>query len=327
MRRREFITLLGSAAAIGPLAARAQQLTRRVGLLMSRIENDPDGQARVRAFVDALQQLGWTDSRNVRLDIRWAAKSVDSDKYAAELVSLTPDVIFASASMNLAAVQRVTHSVPIVFANVVDPVGAGFVASLARPGGNTTGFSAFEYSLSGKWLELIKELAPNVTRIGVLRDSSLAAGIGQYAVIQALAPQSLGAELTPIDARDPSEIERAITAFARERNGGLIVTGSSAVSNHHKLIIALALQYRLPNVYGFRYYPASGGLASYGPDVIDAHRRAAGYVDRILKGEKPADLPVQTPTKYELVINLKTAKALGITVPQAVLARADEVIE
>jgi putative ABC transport system substrate-binding protein len=327
MRRREFITLLGSAAAIGPLAARAQQLTRRVGLLMSRIENDPDGQARVRAFVDALQQLGWTDSRNVRLDIRWAAKSVDSDKYAAELVSLTPDVIFATGSMNLAAVQRMTHSVPIVFANVIDPVGAGFVASLARPGGNTTGFSAFEYSLSGKWLELIKELAPNVTRIGVLRDSSLAAGIGQYAVIQALAPQSLGAELTPIDARDPSEIERAITAFARERNGGLIVTGSSAVSNHHKLIIALALQYRLPNVYGFRYYPASGGLASYGPDVIDAHRRAAGYVDRILKGEKPADLPVQTPTKYELVINLKTATALGITVPQAVLARADEVIE
>jgi len=294
---------------------------------MSRIENDPDGQARVRAFVDALQQLGWTDNRNVRLDIRWAAKSVDSDKYAAELVSLTPDVIFATGSMNLAAVQRMTHSVPIVFANVIDPVGAGFVASLARPGGNTTGFSAFEYSLSGKWLELIKELAPNVTRIGVLRDSSLAAGIGQYAVIQALAPQSLGAELTPIDARDPSEIERAITAFARERNGGLIVTGSSAVSNHHKLIIALALQYRLPNVYGFRYYPASGGLASYGPDVIDAHRRAAGYIDRILKGEKPADLPVQTPTKYELVINLKTAKALGITVPQAVLARADEVIE
>jgi putative tryptophan/tyrosine transport system substrate-binding protein len=302
-------------------------MTALSGLLMSRIENDPDRQARVRAFVDALQQLGWTDNRNVRLDIRWAAKSVDSDKYAAELVSLTPDVIFATGSMNLAAVQRMTHSVPIVFANVIDPVGAGFVASLARPGGNTTGFSAFEYSLSGKWLELIKELAPNVTRIGVLRDSSLAAGIGQYAVIQALAPQSLGAELTPIDARDPSEIERAITAFARERNGGLIVTGSSAVSNHHKLIIALALQYRLPNVYGFRYYPASGGLASYGPDVIDAHRRAAGYIDRILKGEKPADLPVQTPTKYELVINLKTAKALGITVPQAVLARADEVIE
>jgi putative ABC transport system substrate-binding protein len=326
MRRREFITLVGGAAAFWPLAARAQQPTRRVGLLMS--QNDPDGQARVRAFVDALQQLGWTDGRNVRLDIRWAAgKPADSDKYAAELVSLTPDVIFASASMNLAAVQRITHSVPIVFANVIDPVGAGFVASLARPGGNTTGFSAFEYSLSGKWLELLKELAPNVTRVGVIRDSSLTAGIGQYAVIQALAPQSLGAELTPIDAQDPSEIERAITAFAREQNGGLIVTGSSAISSHRNLIIDLTLRYRLPNVYGFRYYPASGGLASYGPDAIDAHRRAAGYVDRILKGEKPADLPVQTPTKYELVINLKTAKALGITLPQALLARADEVIE
>jgi putative tryptophan/tyrosine transport system substrate-binding protein len=326
MRRREFVTGIAGVAATWPLAARAQQPTRRVGLLMS--QNDPDGQVRARAFVDALQQLGWTDGRNVRLDIRWAeGKPADSDKYAAEFVSLAPDVIFASASMNLAALQRVTHSVPIVFANVIDPVGAGFVASLARPGGNTTGFSAFEYSLSGKWLELLKELAPNVTRVGVVRDSSLAAGIGQYAVIQALAPQSLGAELTPIDGRDSSEIERAITAFASERNGGLIVTGSSAISNNRNLIIALTLRYRLPNVYGFRYYAASGGLASYGPDVIDAHRRAAGYVDRILKGEKPADLPVQTPTKYELVINLKTAKALGITVPQAVLARADEVIE
>jgi putative ABC transport system substrate-binding protein len=217
--------------------------------------------------------------------------------------------------------------VPIVFANVIDPVGAGYVASLARPGGNTTGFSAFEYSLSGKWLELLKELAPNVTRVGVLRDSSLAAGIGQYAVIQALAPQSLGAGLTPIEARDPIEIERDITAFARERNGGLIVAAGTAVSNHRNLIIALTLRYRLPNVYGFRYYPASGGLVSYGPDPTGAYKGAAGYVDRILKGEKPADLPVQTPTKYELVINLKTAKALGITVPQAVLARADEVIE
>jgi putative ABC transport system substrate-binding protein len=327
MRRREFIALMANAAASVPFAAHAQQPSRRVGLLISRIENDPEGQARVRAFVDALQQLGWMDGRNVRLDIRWAVTSADSDKYAAELVSLRPDVIFAPGSMNLAAVQRITHSVPIVFANVTDPVGAGFVASLARPGGNTTGFSAFEYSLSGKWLELLKELAPNVTRVGVLRDSSLAAGIGQYAVIQALAPQSLGAELTTIDARDPSEIERAITAFARERNGGLIVTGSTTVSNHHKLIIALALQYRLPNVSAFRYFPASGGLASYGPNAIDAHKRAAAYVDRILKGERPADLPVQAPTKYELVINLTTAKALGITVPQAVLARADEVIE
>jgi putative ABC transport system substrate-binding protein len=328
MKRREFITLLGSAAAIGPLAARAQERTRRVGLLMSLVENDPEGQARVRAFVDALQQLGWTDGRNVRLDVRWAAgKSAESDKYAAELVSLTPDVIFASASVNLAALQRITHSVPIVFANVIDPVGAGFVASLARPGGNTTGFSAFEYSLSGKWLELLKELAPNLTRVAVLRDSSLAAGIGQYAAIQALASPSLGVELTPIDVQDPGEIERAITAFGRQPNGGLIVAGSSAVVKHRKLIIDLALQYRLPNVYGFRYYPENGGLASYGPNAIDEHKRAAAYVDRILKGEKAADLPVQAPTRYELVINLKTAKALGITVPMTVLGRADEVIE
>ena len=328
MKRREFITLLGSAAAIGPLAAHAQQPTRRVGLLMSQVENDPVGQARFRAFVDGLQQLGWTDGRNVRFDVRWTAGNrADPGKYAAELVALTPDVIFASGSVNVAALQRITRSVPIVFANIIDPVGAGFVASLARPGGNTTGFSAFEYSLGGKWLELLKELAPNVTRAAVVRDFSLAAGIGQYAAIQALAPQSLGVELTPIDVQDPSEIERAITAFAREPNGGLIVTGSTAAVKHRNLIIALTLQYRLPNVYGFRYYPASGGLASYGPDAIDAHKRAATYVDRILKGEKPADLPVQAPTKYELVINLKTAKALGITVPQTVLARADEVIE
>ena len=328
MRRREFITLLGSAAAAWPLAAGAQQPKRRIGVLMSRVENDPEGQARVRAFLDELQQLGWADGRNVRIDIRWTAGNpADTDKYAAELVALAPDLIFASASRNVAALQRITRSVPIVFANVIDPLGAGFVASLARPGGNTTGFSSFEYSLSGKWLELLKEIAPNLTRVAVLRDPSLAAGIGQFAVIQALAPPSLGVELIPIDAQDPSEVERAITAFARERNGGLIVTGSQIAVAHSKLIIALALQHRLPNVYGFRYYPASGGLASYGPDAIDVHKRAAAYVDRVLKGEKPADLPVQAPTKYELVINLKTAKALGITVPQTVLGRADEVIE
>jgi putative tryptophan/tyrosine transport system substrate-binding protein len=328
MRRREFITLLGSAAAAWPLAAGAQQPKRRIGVLMSRVENDPEGQARVRAFLDGLQQLGWADGRNVRIDIRWTAGNpADTDKYAAELVALAPDLIFASASRNVAALQRITRSVPIVFANVIDPLGAGFVASLARPGGNTTGFSSFEYSLSGKWLELLKEIAPNLTRVAVLRDPSLAAGIGQFAVIQALAPPSLGVELIPIDAQDPSEVERAITAFARERNGGLIVTGSQIAVAHSKLIIALALQHRLPNVYGFRYYPASGGLASYGPDAIDVHKRAAAYVDRVLKGEKPADLPVQAPTKYELVINLKTAKALGITVPQTVLGRADEVIE
>jgi putative tryptophan/tyrosine transport system substrate-binding protein len=327
MRRREFITLIGSASVAWSIAARAQEPKRRIGVLMSMAEEDPEGQARVRAFVDGLQQLGWTDGHNVRIDIRWAGNPADTGKYAAELVALAPDVIFAPVSATVAALQRITRSVPIVFGSVIDPVGAGFVASLARPGGNTTGFSGFEYSLSGKWLELLKELAPNVTRVAVVRDSSLAAGIAQYAAIQALAPQSLGVELTPIDVQDPSEIERAITAFAREQNGGLIVTASSAAARHRKLIIALALQHRLPNVYGFRYYVTSGGLASYGPDIIDVHRRAAAYVDRVLKGEKPADLPVQAPTKYELAINLKTAKALGITVPQTVLGRADEVIE
>jgi putative ABC transport system substrate-binding protein len=223
--------------------------------------------------------------------------------------------------------QRITRSVPIVFANVIDPVGAGFVASLARPGGNITGFLAFEYSLSGKWLELLKEIAPNLTRAAVLRDPALAAGIGQFAAIQALAPPSLGVELTPIDVRDPGEMERAIAAFARGPNGGLIVTASQSAVTHRDLIISLATRYRLPNVFGFRYYPAAGGLASYGPDPLDEHKRAAGYVDRILKGEKPADLPVQAPTKYVLVINLKTAKALGLTVSPSLLARADEVIE
>jgi putative ABC transport system substrate-binding protein len=327
MRRREFITLIGSASVAWSLVARAQEHKRRIGMLMSLLENDPEGEPRVRAFVDGLQQLGWTDGHNVRIDIRWAGNPADSGKYAAELVALAPDAIFASSSVNVAALQRITRSVPIVFASVIDPVGAGFVASLARPGGNTTGFSAFEYSLSGKWLELLKELAPNLTRAAVLRDPSLAAGIGQFAAIQALASPSLGVELIPIDARDPTEMERAITAFAREPNGGLILTGSQGVANHRNRIIALALQHRLPSVYAFRYYPASGGLASYGPDINDVHRRAAAYVDRVLKGEKPADLPVQAPTKYELVINLKTAKALGITVPQTVLGRADEVIE
>ena len=327
MRRREFITLIGSASVAWSLVARAQEHKRRIGMLMSLLENDPEGEPRVRAFVDGLQQLGWTDGHNVRIDIRWAGNPADSGKYAAELVALAPDAIFASSSVNVAALQRITRSVPIVFASVIDPVGARFVASLARPGGNTTGFSAFEYSLSGKWLELLKELAPNVTRAAVLRDPSLAAGIGQFAAIQALASPSLGVELIPIDVRDPTEMDRAITAFAREPNGGLILTGSQGVATHRNRIIALALQHRLPNVHGFRYYPASGGLASYGPDIIDVHRRAAAYVDRVLKGEKPADLPVQTPTKYELVINLKTAKALGITVPQTVLGRADEVIE
>jgi putative tryptophan/tyrosine transport system substrate-binding protein len=328
MERREFITIVGGVAAAWPLAARAQQPKRRIGLLMPNAEDDPEGQARVRAFLDGLRQLGWMDGRDVRVDIRWTAGNpADIDKYAAELVAVTPDVVFASGSANLAALQRITNRVPVVFANVIDPVGAGFVASLARPGGNTTGFSAFEYSLSGKWLELLKEMAPKLTRFAVLRDPSLAAGIGQFAVMQALAPPSLGAELSPVDSREAGEIERAITAFAREQNGGLIVTGSQSSLTHRNLIIALALRYHLPNIYPFRYYTASGGLASYGPDAIDMHKRTAEYVDRILKGEKPADLPVQVPTKYNLVINLKTAKALDLAVPPAILARADEVIE
>ena len=327
IKRRDFITLLGGAAA-WPLAARAQppERMRRIGVLMNVEADEPVGQPRIAAFVEGLQQLGWTDGRNVRIDTRWPGGDPDRvRKYAAELVGLAPNVILASASPSVAALQRVTRSVPIVFANVIDPVGAGFVASLARPGGNTTGFSSFEYSISGKWLELLKEIAPNVIRAAVVRDPALAAGIGQFAAIQAMAPPSF--ELTLIDMRDPGEIERAITAFARERNGGLIVTASSLAVTYRDLIISLARRYSLPNVYGFRYYPASGGLASYGPDVVDPYRRAAGYVDRILKGEKPADLPVQAPTKYELVINLKTAKALGLTVPESVLARADEVIE
>jgi putative ABC transport system substrate-binding protein len=326
MSRRDFITLVGGVAMAWPLGARASEA--RVGVLMSTAADEPEGRARFAAFRDALQQLGWTDGRNVRIDIRWPANEPDNyRKYAAELVALRPDVILASSSASIAALQQMTRSVPIVFTNVIDPVGAGYVLSLSRPGGNTTGFSSFEYSLSGKWLELLKEIAPNVTRAAILRDPALAAGIGQFAAIQALAPPSFDVELTPIDVRDPSEIERAITAFARERNGGLIVTASSAARTHRELIISLAMHHRLPNVFPFRHYPSNGGLASYGPDAIDEHKRAAVYIDRILKGEKPADLPVQAPTKYELVINIKTAKALGLTVAPTLLARADEVIE
>jgi len=327
MRRREFITLVGGAAATWPIAARAQQPKRRIGALMSTAADDREGQARLAAFVEGLQQLGWTDGRNVRIDTRWPVGDADRARSAEELVAIAPDVILASASAGVAALQRITRSVPIVFANVIDPVGAGFVTSLARPGANITGFLAFEYSLSGKWLELLKEIAPKLTRAAVLRDPALAAGIGQFAAIQALAPPSLGVELTPIDVRDPGEMERAIAAFARGPNGGLIVTASQSAVTHRDLIISLATRYRLPNVFGFRYYPAAGGLASYGPDPLDEHKRAAGYVDRILKGEKPADLPVQAPTKYVLVINLKTAKALGLDVPLYLQQRADEVIE
>jgi putative tryptophan/tyrosine transport system substrate-binding protein len=318
---------MGAAALAGPLPAQAQQPVRRIGVLMYFVADDPEGQARLAAFVEGLQQLGWTDGRNVKIDIRWSVGDADRSRSAEELVALAPDAIFASVGASAAALQRITRSVPIVFAAVIDPVGAGFVASLSRPGGNTTGFSAFEYSLSGKWLELLKEIAPNLTRVAVLRDPAVAAGIGQFAAIEAMAPPSSGVELTTIDVRDPAEIERAIIAFARERNGGLIVTASQSSVTHRNLIISLALRFGLPNIYPFRYYPVGGGLVSYGPDPIDEHRRAAGYVDRILKGEKPADLPVQAPTKYELVINLQTAKKLGLDVPTTLLARADEVIE
>ena len=330
MRRREFITLFGVAALAGPCAARAQQAdrVRRVGVLMSRAAGDPEEQARFAGFLQGLQKLGWTDGRNVRIDYRWAAADADRSRtYAAELVALTPDVILASGSASVAGLLQTTRTVPIVFVNVIDPVGAGYVARLARPGGNATGFTAFEYSLSGKWLELLKEIAPNLTRIAILRDPALAAGIGQFAAIQAMAPSSLGVELSPIDVRDGGEIERDVATFARELNGGLIVTGSSSAAVHRELIVMLAARHRLPAVYPFRYFVTSGGLISYGPDPIDVFRRAAGYVDRILKGEKAADLPVQSPTTYELAINLKTAKALGLTLPPSLLARADEVIE
>jgi putative ABC transport system substrate-binding protein len=328
--RRKFITGLGGAALAQPLAARAQQADRmrRVGVLETRAADDPEGQARLALFLQGLQELGWTDGRNVRIDYRWAAADADrAHTYAAELVALAPDVILAAAGPSVAALRQITRTVPIVFANVIDPVGAGYVARLARPGGNATGFTLFEYSLSGKWLELLKEIAPTLTRIAILREPAQAAGIGQFAAIQATTPTSLGVELSPIDVLDAGEIERDAAAFARESNGGLIVTGSSRAIAHRELIIMLAARHRLPAVYPFRYFVTGGGLISYGPDPADQFRRAAGYVDRILKGEKAADLPVQAPTKYELAINLRTAKALGLAVPPSLLARADDVIE
>jgi putative ABC transport system substrate-binding protein len=284
-------------------------------------------QARVAAFAQGLQQSGWTIGRNVQIDTRWAAADADRIRsHAAELVALAPDVILTSGNAGVAPLLQVSRTVPIVFAIVPDPVGAGFVDSLARPGGNATGFIAYEYSLGAKWLELLKQIAPSITRAAVLRDAALASGPGQFAAIQSVAP-SLGVELTPVNVRDPGEIERAVTTFARSGNGGLITTGSAATALHRDLIIALAARHRLPAVYIERFFVTAGGLISYGPDFVDQFRHAAGYVDRILKGEKPADLPVQAPTKYELVINLKTAKALGLTVPDSLLARADEVIE
>jgi putative ABC transport system substrate-binding protein len=328
VKRRDFITLLGGAAAAWPLAAPAQQpdRIRRIGVLMHLAANDLEGQARFASFLQGLQQLGWTDGRNVRVDTRWGASDAERRKSAAELEALSPDIILASTTLALVALQQTTRTVPIVFVNVADPVGAGFVESLARPGGNVTGFALFEYSLSGKWLELLKEIAPRVTRVAVIRDSANPAGIGQFAVIQSVAP-SFGVELSPVVARDGSEIERLVTAFARSPNDGLIVMGSALGANHSNLIVTLAARHRLPTVYPFRFFVTGGGLISYGPDTIDPYRRAASYVDRILKGEKPADLPVQAPTKYQLVINLKTVKALGLEVPPMLLARADEVIE
>ena len=326
--RREFIAALGGATA-WPLAARAQQpeQMRRIGVLMNRADDDPEGQAQVAAFLQALQQLGWSEGRNVRIDTRWGENDVERDRrYAAELLALAPDVILATGTLSVAALRRVTRTLPIVFADISDPVGAGLVDTLARPGGNVTGFMIFEYSLSGKWLELLKEVAPRLTRAAVLRDSANPAGIAQFGAIQAAA-QSLGVELRPVDVRDAGEIERAIASFSRLTNGGLTVTGSASVSVHHDLIVMLAAQYKLPAVYSHRRMVIGGGLISYGPESVDPFRRAAGYVDRILKGEKPADLPVQAPTKYELVINMKTAKALGLELPASVLGRADEVIE
>ena len=328
LKRRNFFTLLGGAAA-WPLAARAQQPggIRRVGVLMSAAADDPLWQARVTAFRQVLQQLGWTDGRNVRIDIRWAGGNADdSRKYAAELVALAPDVILAVGGSVVGTLLQATRTVPIVFTLTPDPVGAGFVASLARPGGNATGFTSFEYGMSGKWLELLKEIAPRVTSAALLRDPATPQGTGQFGAIQSVAP-SLGLEVNPVDVRDAGEIERAVAAFARRSNGGLIVTGSSSAFVHRDLIITLAARYKLPAVYFIREFVTSGGLISYGPDPIDPVRRAASYVDRILKGEKPADMPVQATTKYELVINLKTAKALGLTVPPSLLARADELIE
>jgi putative ABC transport system substrate-binding protein len=329
MTRREFITLVGGAAA-WPMVARAQQneRVRRIGVLVASPADDAETQARVTAFKEALAQLGWTEGRNVRIDTRWATTNADDlRKHATELAASTPDVLVgASGTTTVGALLQATRTVPIVFAIVIDPVGAGFVASLARPGGNAPGFTNFEYGMSGKWLELLKQIAPGVTRAAVLRDPAIASGIGQFGAVQAVAP-SLGVELSPIDVRDASEIERAVTAFAGIQNGGLVVTGSPSSTIHRHLIIELAARYRLPAVYFDRLFVAAGGLISYGPDLLDQYRRAAGYVDRILKGEKPADLPVQAPTKNGLVLNLKTAKALGLTIPPAVLARADEVIE
>jgi putative tryptophan/tyrosine transport system substrate-binding protein len=329
MRRREFITLLGGVAAAWPLAARAQQQegVRRIGMLTGIAGEDAQTKARIVVFLQELQKLGWTEGRDFQMDIRGGAGNLATiRKYAAELVALAPDVIVVSGTPPVALLLEATHTVPIVFTIVVDPIGAGFVNKLSRPGGNATGFLSFDYSLSGKWVELLKQVAPSVTQVAVLRDAASSGGIGQFAVIQAFAP-SVGLEVSTINVGDAREMDRAITAFGREPNGGLIVTAAPSTVVHRNLIIALAARHKLPTVYFDRAFVADGGLISYGPDLIGQFRQAASYVDRILRGEKPANLPVQAPNKYELVINIKTAKALGLTIPPSVLARADEVIE
>jgi putative ABC transport system substrate-binding protein len=328
MRRREFITLLGSTAAAWPNAGRAQESVRRVGVLMNLPADDQEVQLYVAAFQQGMQALGWNIGRNLRLDFRWGPFNPERLRQRAEeLVALAPDVMLVAAGVSGEAVQRASRTMPVVLAQSIDPVGAGLVASLARPGGNITGFTQFEYSLSGKWLQLLKEIAPSITSVAVLRDLTVgSAGIGQWAVIQAMSEQ-IGVELTPISIRDVNEMERGVAAFARSSHGGMIVALSPSATIHRQTIIGSAARHRLPAVYPLSHFAAAGGLTSYGANLSDQYRRAAGYVDRILKGEKPADLPVQRPTKYVLTINLKTAKALGLTVPPALLARADEVIE
>jgi putative tryptophan/tyrosine transport system substrate-binding protein len=326
MRRRDFIALLGGAA-LGSAAARAQQGVRRIGIMMNLAADDPEGQARVAAFLQGLQEAGWVVGRNAQIDIRWGMGDPERiRKNVTELLALTPDAVFATTFPIVMELQQATRAVPIVFAGLFDPVGAGLVTSLARPGGNTTGFASFEYGLSVKWLELLKQVAPRVTRVAVLRDSLTPVGIGQLAAIQGVAP-SFGVELTPIVVRDAGEIEPAVAAFARSPDDGLIVTIGTLTDAHRDVIGKVAARLRLPAVYPFPFFVRRGGLISYGTDIIDSYRRAAGYVDRILKGEKPADLPVQQPTKIQLAINLKAAKALGLEIPSALLARADEVIE
>jgi putative tryptophan/tyrosine transport system substrate-binding protein len=329
MRRREFITVIGGAAAAWPIATKAQQpqRLRRIGILMNRAADNPEGQDRLAAFHQGLQELGWGVGRNVRIETRWSEDNADPTvKHAAELVALAPDIVLASGTLAVTALQHISRTLPIVFAAVADPVGAGIVDSLAHPGGNATGFMVYEYNLAAKYLELLKEIAPNVMRVAIIRNAANPAGVAAFGALQNAA-QSLGVAASPINLRDAREIERSVEAFARSPNGGLVVTQSASATVYRDVIIAAAARHKLPAVYALRYDATGGGLISYGPNIVDQFRQAAAYVDRILKGEKPADLPVQALTKYELVINLKTAKALGLEIPATVLARADEVIE